>query len=278
MAVPSAHHAPACCRIGRGWPPPPPQRCGAPPPPWPAAARWPPVWRSAGPSQPGEEAVSASWARAHPQPCPFGGVQGTPRSPAPPAPAARSPAHRLTRGPRSGPGSPCGRPAGEPGSAPRAPLASSSPYPPLHVPEAADAQQRLLVSGEHDVGLRVQSCRGAAVRAGAPPCPVPAPTRAGRHAALTALGEHVAAALAQGHDFVAGEHACPVRLVAAACAQRLPAGVAEVRGLGVLRAQRRLSPTVACAHRPSPRCHGAGQSPPGQGCGSAQPFRVILPP
>lgn len=128
MAVPSAHHAPACCRIGRGWPPPPPQRCGAPPPPWPAAARWPPVWRSAGPSQPGEEAASASWARAHPQPCPCGGVQGTPRSPAPPAPAARSPAHRLTRGPRSGLGSPCGTPAGEPGSAPhREPLWPPAP-------------------------------------------------------------------------------------------------------------------------------------------------------
>lgn len=93
-------------------------------------------------------------------PCP--GALGTPRSPAPPAPAARSPARRLTRGPRSAPGSPCGDPARQPRS--RLPSGTPSPpappYPPLHVPEAADAQQRLLVGGEHDVGLRVQRCGG----------------------------------------------------------------------------------------------------------------------
>lgn len=84
---------------------------------------------------------------------------GTPCSPAPPAPAARSPARTPTRGPRSGPGSPCREPANEVRSPqPPDPLTSRSLYPPLHVPEAADAQQRLLVRGEHDVGLGVQRC------------------------------------------------------------------------------------------------------------------------
>ena len=69
--------------------------------------------------------------------------------------------------------------------------------------------------------------------------PAPSP-----HAALTALLEHVAAALAQGHDIVAREHACPVRLVSAARAQRLPTRVAEVRGLRVLRIELGLSPPV----------------------------------
>lgn len=88
------------------------------------------------------------------------------------------------------------------------------------------------------------------MRAGAVPAlvsaasPGPGPTR---HAALTALLEHITAALAQDHDVVACEHACLVRLVAAARAQRLPARVAEVRGLRVLRAQRRFSLTTACA-------------------------------
>lgn len=278
MAVPSAHHAPACCRIGRGWPPPPPQRCGAPPPPWPAAARWPPVWRSAGPSQPGEEAASASWARAHPQPCPCRGVQGTPRSPAPPAPAARSPAHRLTRGPRSGPGSPCGTPAGEPGSAPRAPLASSSPYPPLHVPEAADAQQRLLVGGEHNVGLRVQSCRGAAVRAGAPPCPVPAPTRAGRHANSLHLGS--TSRLRWPRATISWLANMRARCVSSR--QRAHSGCPQVLQKYVV--SESCGPSVGSVlppPAPTDRLPGVTElvsHPLGQGCGSAQPFRVILLP
>lgn len=79
--------------------------------------------------------------------------------------------------------------------------------------------------------------------AGARPRPRPALVPI-RHAALTALLEHVAAALAQGHDVVAREHACPVRLIAAARAQRLPARVAEVRGLCVLRTELGLNPPV----------------------------------
>ena len=79
--------------------------------------------------------------------------------------------------------------------------------------------------------------------AGARPHPRPAPVPI-RHAALTALLEHVAAALAQGHDVVAREHACPVRLIAAARTQRLPARVAEVRGLCVLRTELGLNPPV----------------------------------
>lgn len=183
-----------------------------------------------------------------------------PRSPAPPAPAARSPARRLTRGPRSAPGSPCGERAREPRSGPpSSPLTSHSLYPPLHVPEAADAQQRLLVGGEHDVGLGVQRCGGSSGEGSgqARPRPAPAipatgpdPRAPARRAALTALLEHVAAALAQGHDVVAREHARPVRFIAAASAQRLPTRVAEVRGLCILRRedQRSLSP---------PTCWGA---------------------
>lgn len=80
------------------------------------------------------------------------------------------------------------------------------------------------------------------------PCPLPVRSRVptGR-VALTALLEHVAAALAQGHDVVAREHACPVRLVAAAGTERLPARVAEVGGLSILRAQLRVSPPPAGA-------------------------------
>lgn len=68
--------------------------------------------------------------------------------------------------------------------------------------------------------------------------------RAGRHAhgphpwprcaSLTTLLDDVPAALAQGYNVVAREHARAVRLFAAARAQGLPAGVAEVRGLCVL--------------------------------------------
>lgn len=79
-----------------------------------------------------------------------------------------------------------------------------------------------------------------------------------QHAALTTLLEHVAASLAQGHDVVAREHACSVRLVAAACAQRLPASVAEVRGLRILGAERRLS--APTGGEPEPQ-----HSPPGNG-------------
>lgn len=52
------------------------------------------------------------------------------RSPAPPAAAARNPAHTPTRGPRSGPGSPCGEPEGELRFRP--PSALSPPVPSTH--------------------------------------------------------------------------------------------------------------------------------------------------
>lgn len=111
---------------------------------------------------------------AHPRPrC---RCRALPRSPAPPAPAARSPACRLTRGPRSALGSPCGERAREPRSRPPfSPLTSCSLYPPLHVPEAADAQQRLLVGGEHDVGLGVQRCGGSSGEGSGQARPRPAP-------------------------------------------------------------------------------------------------------
>lgn len=48
-------------------------------------------------------------------------------------------------------------------------------YPPLHIPETADAQQRLLVGGEHDVGLRVQRCGGGAEAERSGRCPPPTP-------------------------------------------------------------------------------------------------------
>lgn len=122
------------------------------------------------------------------------------------------------------------------------------------------------------------------MRAGAVPAPVPLLSpRPQRHAALTALLEHVAAALAQGHDVVAREHACPVRLVAAARAQRLPARVAEVGGLRVLRAQLSLSPPTGREpepdHRPagwqSPRVNEHASPSLGQAHLSVQPSGVI---
>lgn len=71
-----------------------------------------------------------------------------------------------------------------------------------------------------------------------PPGPHPWP----RCASLTALLDHVAAALAQGYDVMPCEHARTVRFFAAACAQGLPAGVAEVRGLCILRTESWLRP------------------------------------
>ena len=66
---------------------------------------------------------------------------------------------------------------------------------------------------------------------------------------------------------MAREHACPVRLVAAARAERLPARVAEVCGLRVLRTELGLSPPVNW----KPVCASASLR---QGQGRRQPFRV----
>lgn len=82
------------------------------------------------------------------------------RSPAPPAPAARSPVRKPIPGPRSAPGSPCRRRRVRPVPAAPSPLPSRPLYAPLHVAEAADAQQQLLVGGEQEVGLCVQRCGG----------------------------------------------------------------------------------------------------------------------
>ena len=108
-------------------------------------------------------------------------------------------------------------------------------------------------------------------------CPQPHPALLPTwHTALTALLEHVAAALAQGHDVVAREHACPVRLIAAACAQRLPTRVAEVRGLSILQTEFGLSPPTNWESDPGCSPSVIARVDPSLGQSPAAKFRSFL--
>jgi hypothetical protein len=117
------------------------------------AGRWPPEWPSVGPSLTGDRVALASGRLHVPTPPPGSGSSAHHHhllQPLAPLYISRLQVYAV------GPALPAQGQLIRPVPATPSPLPYCFLNPPLHVPEAANAQQRLLVGGEHDVGLGVQ--------------------------------------------------------------------------------------------------------------------------